>query len=305
MKKTPCRMERESGAVVGDNTVYIHSSDQEIYAYDANADTWSQLKRCPNVYCSIVMVNGLLTAVGGTSIDGDYSKKLYSFIQDELFEKNWKEFFPSMPTKRSRATALCAEGYLIVAGGHGDRVFLNTAVLCTVEVMDISCNRWFSVADLPEPMFIASAAICGDHIYILGGSNRESKPTHHVYTCTLSALLKSRPGSFSAQFMRMLSSSSVWSRTLFDIPVSQATCVSVSNQLLAIGGKANKEEEPTTAVYMFKPLTDSWEIISHMNTGRCSCSAALLPNNSLVVVGSSITTSRVDAETVEIATLVS
>ena len=106
--------------------------------------------------------------------------------------------------------------------------------------------------------------------------------------------------------MGMLSSPNVWSRTIFDVPVTQATCVSLCNQLLAVGGSEKNrysKDEPITAIHWFNPSTDSWEVIGHMNMGRCNCFAAVLPNNELMVVGSSITSSTVDAETAELATL--
>ena len=43
--------------------------------------------------------------------------------------------------------------------------------------------------------------------------------------------------------------------------------------------------KPTTAVYMYNSTTNSWEIISHMITGRCDCFTAVLPDDQLMVVG--------------------
>ena len=41
----------------------------------------------------------------------------------------------------------------------------------------------------------------------------------------------------------------------------------------------------SSAVYMFDLTTNSWEIISHMPTGRCNCFTAILPDNQLMVLG--------------------
>ena len=41
----------------------------------------------------------------------------------------------------------------------------------------------------------------------------------------------------------------------------------------------------STAVHMYNSTTNSWEIISHMTTGRCDCFTAVLPDNRLMVVG--------------------
>ena len=43
--------------------------------------------------------------------------------------------------------------------------------------------------------------------------------------------------------------------------------------------------ESTTDVYMYDSTSNSWEIISHMTTGRDRCFTAVLPDNQLMVVG--------------------
>ena len=72
-----------------------------------------------------------------------------------------------MPTKRYTTAAITTKHHLIVAGGKSGRSnYLNT---CTVEVMDIQTLVWSTAASLPHPYSRLSAAICGDHLYMLGG----------------------------------------------------------------------------------------------------------------------------------------
>ena len=61
-------------------------------------------------------------------------------------------------------------------------------------------------------------------------------------------------------------------------------------------------EQPTTAVYMYNSATNSWEIISHMTTGRFDCFAAVLPDNQLIVVGGYINRFT-ETDSVEFASL--
>ena len=61
-------------------------------------------------------------------------------------------------------------------------------------------------------------------------------------------------------------------------------CVYIHGLLLAIGGE-DTNGEPTSAVHMYNPRSDSWKVISHMGTQRRECIAAVLPNNQLMVVG--------------------
>ena len=60
------------------------------------------------------------------------------------------------------------------------------------------------------------------------------------------------------------------------------------NPFMVIGGLEDSGKA-TTAVYMYSSTTNSWEIISHMITGRCECFTAVLPDNRLMVVGGTIT----------------
>ena len=50
---------------------------------------------------------------------------------------------------------------------------------------------------------------------------------------------------------------------------------------------------------MYKPTTNSWEVISHMKTSRYNCIAGVLPNNQLMVVGGDTGGDSVELATVE------
>ena len=81
------------------------------------------------------------------------------------------------------------------------------------------------------------------------------------------------------------------------------TCVSIHGRLLAIGGK-DSDEKLTSAVHMYNPTTDSWEVISHMAKPRSQCIAAVFPNNQLMVVGGCTDKYvNIPTDSVEIATI--
>ena len=97
-----------------------------------------------------------------------------------------------------------------------------------------------------------------------------------MYKCSVNALIQ--PDKSFGSFLR-----NRWKKVAAP-PIKETTCVSIYGRLLAIGGE-DSDKEPTTAVHMYNPSTDSWEIISHMGTTRCKCIAAVLPDNQLMVVG--------------------
>ena len=293
-KRAPCEMSRLYDAVVDGNTVYvINSNTVSIYSYDVISDSWSQLPDCVRRDGSIAVINGCLTTVGGSSYH--YSNELFS-LTGKGSGRRWTQQFPPMPTNRMWTTSLCTGITLIVAGGWGG----GGRELSTVEVMDTETHQWSTAADLPQPMCWASATVCGDQLYMLGGV--ESRHfVKSVYICSVSALLQSCvPSSLETKFQRtsLEDKARVW-RKIADLPVTQSTCESFHGRLLAVGG--SESDKDTTAVYMYNSTTNSWEIISHMTTGRCRCFTAVLPDNRLMIVGG--VTEHVYTDSVELATV--
>ena len=224
-ERAPREMYRESDAVVCGNIMYLIPADNEVYAYDATK-VWSQLPNCPHEWCSLAVINNLLTTIGGGILTP--TNKLFS-LTGEGNDRRWTEKFPPMPTKRSSTTSLCTKTSLIVIGGDQE-VFDS---LTTVEVMKTETYQWSSAADLYHPVSNASAAVCGDRIYVM------SRFDPSVYICFLSTLLQSC-SALSSHFTSALppstkESSSVWKRVT-DLPVHNATFVSLNGQLLAVGG---------------------------------------------------------------------
>ena len=266
-KKAPCEMHYSA---VDSNMFYVKVETDLVYAFTISTSTWFQLPKCPFVYNSpLVIISNLLTLVGGDTSDDkiNASNKLFSLTR-EGSARRWTEEFPPMPTKRWGSTALCTETALIVAGGKA-RAYLPLKI---VEIMNIATKQWSTAADLPKPVVHAPAAVCDDCVYIL----RKSR----MYTCSAVTLIQPCK-SFLASLRK--GDTGVWNKVAAP-PVTGTTCVSIHDRLLAVGGNGS-DEEPTTAVHMYTPTTDSWAIISHMETPRYSCAAAVLPNNQLMVVG--------------------
>ena len=289
-KRAPRGMYRLYDAVVDGNTVYVKDGvTVKIYSYDATTDSWSQLPDCVNQHGSITVINGQLTTVGGVM-----SNELFS-LTGEGSTRRWTKEYPPMPTEREGTTSLCTGGTLIVAGGMGDG-----GVLSTVEVMNTENSQWSAAADLPQPMYYASATACGDRISMLGGFDKRYSYTKSVYTCSVSALLQSCVPS-SLEAISLSDKASVW-RQVADLPLTRSTCVSFYGRLLAIGGM-DDSVNATTAVYEYSSASNSWEVISHMTTGRYLCFTTFLPNNQLMVMGG-WTDKSTSTDTVELASVV-
>ena len=255
-----------------------------MYSYYCFSEKWSRLLNTPTDSCTLAVVNNLLTTIGGSPI----TNKLYSLIGKGK-EQKWTNEFPPMPTKRRRTIALCSRKALVVAGGDsGD-------TLCTVEIMNTETLTWSIAAELPQKLRVASATLtAGDRLYILGGVHSSWNGTHAVYTCSLSALLRSSCSPASP--------GDIWERVA-DLPVTWATCVSIQNRVLAVGGR-QPDGNFSTAIHMFDPDTNLWQVISHMSVARRQCFAVVLPTtHALMVVGgwSATTGNRIDS--VELASI--
>ena len=292
-KSGPCRMSRWYDAIVDGNTVYIRHGGSEIFSYDITHERWLRVPDCIHEDCSIVIINGWLTAVGGYSNLPAHSNELFSLTR-EVSGRRWMKKFPPMPTKRDNTTALCTGTALIVAGGMGE----GGRVLSTVEVMNTETHQWSTAADLPEPLYFASATVCGDQIYMLGGANKHFSFTKLVYNCSMNALLQSCIR--TSLPLKLVERAKIW-RRVADLPVTHSACKSFRGSLLLATGGRMDSGKATTAVYMYDSITNTWEIISHMTTGRFQCFTAVLPGNQLMAVGGNTDGGMTD--TVELGSL--
>ena len=108
---------------------------RQVFSFDSDTEEWSTLPGSSNLkyYFTIVVVNNLVTAVGGweygTFFPGSPSNTLLSFMEIGG-RKKWVEYFLPMPTKRARTAVVCSGKALVVAGGK------DYATLTTVEVMN-------------------------------------------------------------------------------------------------------------------------------------------------------------------------
>jgi len=206
--------------------------------------------------------------------------------------------FPPMPTKRWLSAVVCSGRPLVVAGGVGER----RKYLSTVEVMDTETLQWSTASSLPHPFYQATATLCGDQVYVLGGFDESGKPSMSVFTCSLAALLQSKSGSLGAlmKTLSLASGPNVWHQ-LADTPFIHSTCASLHGRLHAVGG--SDSDNIQTAIHMYNMTTCSWEVISHMATPRSHCLVAVLPHNELMIVGGFATLVEV-TDSVEIVTIV-
>jgi hypothetical protein len=265
-EKAPCIMSNKScyGAAMDGRALYVRALHL-MYRYSVSTSSWSQLPATSTDECPSVIVNNLLTLVGGkiktsTYLQDDVTNQLFS-LTGPVVGGGLRNSHPCLQNDGG-STALCIGTALIVVGGLTDK----RSELKTVEVMNTTTRQWSSTADLPHPLAYGRAVLCGNRVYILG---RSLSP---MYACSVNV------------FIQHLPLIGGWKKVAAP-PVKWTAGVSIHGRLLAIGGISSKTNQPTEDIHMYNPTADSWEIIGHMETRRYDCIAAVLPNNQLMVIG--------------------
>ena len=92
--RAPCAMSKLSCVVDGNMAYFNNYNSNDVYSYDSEKQMWSSLPQSPHSYCSLAVVSGLLTAIGGWP-GSNATNQLFSLTG----EGKWVERFPPMPTK--------------------------------------------------------------------------------------------------------------------------------------------------------------------------------------------------------------
>lgn len=279
-RNAPEEMSRGAAASDEKTAYFIRSRSSTVHAYDIAREEWSTLPDCPHTCSCLVVVDSILTSIGG--LVGKEPTNLLLSLMREVGDRKWLTYLPPMLTKRYCLVAACTGRSLIAAGGHND-----CTRLTTVEVLDIDMRQWFTTSSLPHKFTRPTAAICGDRLYLLGGI--DDYPTHSVLSCSVHELCKPQA-----------KQSTVWQSDT-DIPNYFSTCAALCGQLVVVGGGVPGKD--TTAVITYDRETRSWQAISDMLVARRWSLVAVLSSNKMMVVGGVV--GDAECNVVEIATVLS
>ena len=218
-KKAPCGMFRGS-AVADLNNVYCSpSSSNSVYRYQLREDQWNDLPSCPYMNSGLVVIDGVLTVVGGW----DRSRRTNKLFT--LRQSRWVEEYPPMNTAcDDPAVVSTSDGQhmnVIVIGGWGN----GDMWIDAVELYNTGSSTWSQITSLPRPLAGHSAAICDNQLYVIEHDG-------DGYSCSLQALLSSDQPISSQSITRSL----MWT-PLPRLPVTYSTAATLCGQLVIIGGR--------------------------------------------------------------------
>ena len=264
-KKAPRGM--YTGSAVADlNIVYCMTDySNSVYRYQLREDHWNVLPSFPYKDSGLVVIDGVLTAVGG--LDGSHrTNKLFT-----LRQSRWVEEYPPMNTARSYPAAVSTSDgrhmNVIVIGGYvggGGGGWIDA-----VELYNTGSSTWSQITSLPQPLARPSASICDNQLYVIGDDG-------DGYSCSLQALLSSDQPISSQSITRSLT----WT-PLPHLPVTYSTAATLCGQLVIIGG----ERDGSTVNSIHQLVDGQWVNIGSMSSGRTWCLVASPSPDKMVVVG--------------------
>ena len=254
---------RFGSTVLHKGAAYFPNKDS-IYTYTFAQDTWKELKVAFLKDFGLAVVKNVLTTVGGLDMNTKQEvNSLFSYVGNNL----WKEMLPPMPTEKAHPATANTRSHLLVAGGH-------LSARC-LEVLDTKTLQWFVAEPLPNLTACSHIKLCDGFFYV--------SYTKAVFHCSVKELLEScqHPSIHGNN-----QESSVWTR-LADIPAPYfSTLESLEGRLLAIGGDYSTfSGQPTGTIHCYDVATNSWSVIGEMPTPRGAALTAVLPNDTLLVVG--------------------
>ena len=254
-------MWRGSAATDQYSAYFTTSGFNRVYRYIFSTDKWETLPPCPYRNSGLVVIDNILTAIGGGDVSG-CTNKLFT-----LRQSHWKEVFPPMITARFRAAVVSfSDGHhmnIVVIGGRSDGGQCTTAV----EFLNTHSQHWFTLSSLPEPHRFLSAAVSENQLFVIGLHGR-------AYVCSLKALPT------GSQQIQLMSPALVWT-TLPRLPVKGSTATTLCGQLVSIGGGQNSE----SADSILQLVDEQWVKVGSLSSAREMCLAISPSPDKVLVVG--------------------
>ena len=265
VKKTaPCVMMRGSATTDHHFSYFSPLGSTSAYSYEWSVDKWDQLRPCPHRNSALVIIDGGLTAVGGVK-GSRYTNKLFT-----LQRRGWAKKYPPMNTARScTAVVSTSDGdNVMVIGGYGGGDWITK-----VELFQVRSRRWYELTNLPRPLSLPSATICGSQLHVIGYNG-------DGYSCSLEGLPSSDQPITSQSISRIIT----WT-PLLRLPVNDSTAATLCGQLVIIGGRLGI----LSIVNSIYQLVDGqWVEIGSMSSDRCtrwSCFVVSPSPDKMMIVG--------------------
>ena len=257
-KRAPHPMARGSATTSSRFAYFTPDNSTSLYQYEYSTEKWLNLPPCPYRDSGLAIIDSKITTVGGGDDRYHPTNKIFT-----LQQRKWVEKYPPMNTAcySPAVVGTSYADYLIVIGGwDGDRW------TATVELFQVKNRSWHKLTDLPQPLPVISATICGVQLNVIGDDV-------NGYSCSLQVLpFSDRP---------ITSPLTLSWKPLPRLPVAGSTAATLCRQLVIIGGR-----QDWSSVNSIHQLVDGeWVRIGTMASDRRFCLVASPPDRIIIVGG--------------------
>ena len=240
---------------------------QDCYRLDVYNLTTNQWSSSPitTPYCHFAMtvLDDKLVTAGGATKNVEVVKKVLV-----LNAGQWEDY-SEMPTARCSATAVGYHSMLIVVSGV-TKAGGKWTTLSTTELLDTTNGCWYTCNNLPSPHRQLKIAIMNDKLHLLGGTDKNIKPSPQVFVASLDTLSTHQLNWQSAP-------NTPW---CFSAPV-----VLYNKFILAIGGRQPSDvTSQTREVYALNPSTGQWKHLTNIPAAR-SFPVVVGQGDKMIVIG--------------------
>ena len=243
------------------------SDGQDSYRLDVYNLTTNQWSPSPIItpYCSFAMtvLDDKLVIAGGVTKNDEVVKKVLV-----LNTGQWDDY-SEMPTARHAPTAVGYNYMLIVVGG-GIKVEGKWIRVSTTELLDTTNGCWYTCNNLPSPHQQLKAVIMNNILYLLGGVDKDVKPSPQVFVASLDNLSTHQLN---------------W-QSVPDTPWHLSAPVVLYNKfLLAVGGRQPSDfTSQTYEVHALNPPTGQWKYLANIPAAR-HFPAAVSMGDRIIIIG--------------------
>ena len=247
------------GGFEGSRKDKLNSYRLDVYNLTTNQWSPSPITTPYNWFTMTVLDDKLVTA-GGRTKNNEVVKKVLV-----LNAGQWKDY-SEMITARYVATVVGYQSMLIVLGGYA-MVEGKWTTVSTTELLDTTNGCWYTCNNLPSPHQQMKAAIMNDKLYLLGGADKDLKPSSQVFVASLDTLSTHQLNWQSAP-------NTPW--------CASAPVVLYNKFLLTVGGK---QQSRTSEVNVFNPSTGQLKRVTNIPAARGAPAVVGVADNIIVIGG--------------------
>ena len=254
--------------VTGGNTADA-KQEPVVYIYDFEFDGWDTIK-APVRFSAVTSYHDKLTLLGGRkAIEDELQRTDKVWVYDD--EKGWdSKSITHMTSKRSSASAMGFDDYILVVGGVAER----WVDIDLTEVYVGQQRRWVEVDRLPMTGYVFRSVCLNGFFYLMGGY----PPNKSVHYCSLEELIK------KATHPTHLPKTTkpLW-KTLPNVPYELSSAVVFGNSLYSAGGWDGRAIQNT--LFLYDSDTLSWKNVGELPEAVYAADTVALPTGETVLIG--------------------